>query len=164
MLCSKCGKREATVYISQTVNGIKTEKRLCRECSELENGYTFGAFSANDLFEGVFGGGFVGQKRSAAKKCPVCGLDSYELAKSGRAGCAECYEVFAPELGKIISGIHGTATHKGASPENCAKNAENMKEIARLKKEQQEAIAEQNYERAAELRDMIRTLQDGKEG
>ena len=34
MLCSKCGKNEAMVYFSKTVNGDKTEYNLCHECAD----------------------------------------------------------------------------------------------------------------------------------
>ena len=34
MLCTKCGKNEATVYFSKTINGNKTEQHLCVECSK----------------------------------------------------------------------------------------------------------------------------------
>lgn len=34
MLCTKCGKNEATVYFSQSVNGNKTEFNLCPECAK----------------------------------------------------------------------------------------------------------------------------------
>lgn len=33
MLCNKCGKNEATVYFSQSVNGNKTEYNLCPACA-----------------------------------------------------------------------------------------------------------------------------------
>ena len=38
MLCEKCGKKEAEVYIRNTVNGRETEMNLCRDCAE-EAGY-----------------------------------------------------------------------------------------------------------------------------
>lgn len=34
MLCTKCGKNEATVYFSQNVNGNKTEYNLCPLCAK----------------------------------------------------------------------------------------------------------------------------------
>jgi len=37
MLCTKCGKNEATVYFSQSINGNKTEYNLCPECAKAMN-------------------------------------------------------------------------------------------------------------------------------
>lgn len=33
MLCEKCGKREANVYIKNVINGETTEMHLCGECA-----------------------------------------------------------------------------------------------------------------------------------
>jgi protein arginine kinase activator len=82
-----------------------------------------------------------------------------ELIKSGRPGCAKCYEIFESELDKIITGIHGSARYSGALPGKNAAGAERRKRIEELKKEQQIAINEQNYERAAEIRDEIKALE-----
>lgn len=166
MLCQKCNKNEATVHVRQTVNGVKTEMMLCAGCAGMEGGYSF---FKDDLFSGFFSDSILGMRRSEEqKKCPRCGLTRRELAASGRAGCAACYEFFAPELDKIIYGIHGNARHNGSAPVCHAEQMEKKKKldelknkIEALKKEQQEAIAEQNYEKAAELRDRIRALEEG---
>lgn len=166
MLCTRCKKRDATVYISQTVNGVKSEIRLCSECAKSEDGYT--NIAADSLFSGIFSDGlfnaaFGTPKRVADKQCPLCKMTGRELASSGRVGCAKCYEVFNTELDSIVSGIHGGARHKGTPPEKSAADIEKARLIDKYKKEQQEAIAEQNYERAAELRDMIKALEEGEE-
>lgn len=163
MLCERCKKREATVHISSTVNGVKTEQRLCAECAEKEKAYSLFSFGADNLFSGFFGDSvFAAPSVSEQKKCSLCGMTRRELAKTGRPGCASCYEVFAPELENIIRGIHGNVEYNGALPGRHSENAEKRKKIEALKKEQQAAIAEQNYERAAELRDEIRAMEEGK--
>ncbi len=159
MLCEKCKKREANVFITKTVGGFKSEMRLCSECADKEN-HSFFSFGTDNPFEGFFGDSiFSVPSVSEQKKCPVCGQTRSQLAASGRAGCAKCYEVFEAELGKIIYGIHGNVTHNGAFPGKHAENARKIKEIEALKKEQQAAIAEQDYEKAAVLRDKIRELE-----
>lgn len=163
MLCEKCKKREATVHISSTVNGIKSEQRLCAECAEKENGYSFFSLGADNLFSGFFGDSVFGTPSvSEQKRCTFCGQTKRELAKSGRAGCAKCYEVFGDELERMIHGIHGSARYNGTLPGKHAESAEKRKKIDELKKQQQIAIAEQNYERAAVLRDEIRALEEEK--
>ena len=160
MLCEKCGKREATVHISSTVNGVKTEKRLCSECAEKENGHPFFSLGTDSLFSGFFGQSLFGSADPGVqKKCEFCGQTLAQLVKSGRAGCAKCYETFDSELDKIITGIHGSARYSGALPGNNGKGVERRKRIEDLKKEQLVAINEQNYERAAEIRDEIKALE-----
>ncbi len=161
MLCEKCKKREATVHISSTVNGIKSEQRLCAECAEKEKG--FFSLGVDNLFSGFFGESVFGAPSvNEQKKCTLCGQTKRELAKSGRAGCTKCYDVFGDELERIIHGIHGSARYNGTLPGKHAESAGKRKKIDELKKEQQMAIAEQNYERAAELRDEIRALEEEK--
>ncbi len=163
MLCENCNKREATVIISTAINGIKTQKRLCAECAEKENTMPFFNIGADSLFSGFFGDSvFSARGAGEQKRCSVCGQSRRELAKSGRAGCAKCYEVFSDELDRIIHGIHGSAQYTGTLPGKHSENAEIRKKIQELKNEQQAAISEQNYERAAELRDEIKALENGK--
>jgi protein arginine kinase activator len=165
MLCQRCKKNEATVHFKQTVNGVKSEMLLCSQCAGGEGKYPF---FQDDLFSGFFSDSILGMRRAEdQKKCPACGLTRRELASSGRAGCAKCYEFFAPELDKIIYGIHGNARHNGSVPGTHAERIEKQKQIDAIKdqiealrKEQQEAIAEQNYEKAAELRDKIKALSE----
>ncbi len=163
MFCENCKKREATVFLSTAINGVKTEKRLCSECAEKEKSYTFFPTGTDSLFSGFFGDSvFASAPDGEQKKCPVCKMSRRELAKEGRAGCAECYKVFEGELQRIIHGIHGSAQYSGTLPGKHAQSAEKRRKIDEMKKEQQKAIAEQNYERAAELRDEIKGLE--KEG
>jgi protein arginine kinase activator len=159
MLCEKCKKREASVFITKTVGGVKSEMRLCSECADKENGHPF-FFGMENPFSGFFGESiFSAPSAYERKKCDVCGQTLAELARSGRAGCAKCYEIFESELDKIITGIHGSARYSGALPGKNAAGAERRKRIEELKKEQQIAINEQNYERAAEIRDEIKALE-----
>ena len=163
MLCRKCNKREATVHIKQSLNGKINEMMLCSECAEKENVSPFFAYNADSLFSGFFSDSvFGGNYLRAQKKCPTCGMSGSELAKSGKAGCAKCYDVFADELAKIVYGIHGNACHTGSVPGNRAQQIERQRRIDELKKEQQIAISEQNYEKAAELRDEIRKIESGE--
>jgi len=158
MLCQKCQKNNATVHVKQTVNGVKTEMLLCSECAEKENIGSF--FPSDNLFSGFFSDSiFGGEYLKEQKKCPLCGSTRSDLAKTGRAGCAKCYEVFEEELKKMIYGIHGNAVHTGAVPGKHLADIEKRKEIEQLKKEQQQAVLEQNYEQAAVIRDKIKELE-----
>ncbi len=158
MLCQKCQKNNATVHVKQTVNGVKTEMLLCSECAEKENLGSF--FPSDNLFSGFFSDSiFGGEYLKEQKKCSLCGSTRRDLADKGRAGCAKCYEVFADELKNIIYGIHGNAVHTGSVPGKHLENIEKRKEIERLKKEQQQAVLEQNFEQAAVLRDKIKELE-----
>lgn len=163
MLCQKCNKNTASVHIKQIVNGKMSERMLCSECAEKENVGSF--FNTDSLFSEFFSDSILGMRSIAPQKvCPLCGSTVRELAKSGRAGCAECYNVFADELKRMVYGIHGNAVHCGSAPGKHVEEIEKNKEIEALKKEQEKAILEENYEKAAELRDKIKALENSEKG
>ena len=165
MLCQKCHKNNASVHIKQVINGEVSERMLCAECAEKENlGSFFGA--TDSLFSGFFSDSILGSAGIAEKKiCPLCKSTKRDLARTGRAGCAECYNVFSEELSRIIYGIHGNTTHSGSAPGKHVEELTKRDEIDALKKEQEEAVLSENYEKAAEIRDKIKALENGeKEG
>lgn len=169
MLCEKCGNREATTYFRQTVNGKVTEYRLCDDCAAGVGGAS--------MFGGVDLGYFLGNMfqtsgakapvRSDVTRCEGCGLSYSEIAKRGKIGCAHCYDVFRDQLKPSIENIHGRAGHVGKVPKNFATTQKNKTEdklpdeTAQLKKELDQAIEEQEFEKAAVLRDRIRKAQGG---
>ena len=52
MLCTKCGKRPASVHVEQRLNGQKMEEYLCEECAEALWG--FGTLNLNKVFSSHF--------------------------------------------------------------------------------------------------------------
>ena len=163
MLCQKCHKNNASVHIKQIINGDVSERMLCTDCAEKEKIGSF--FNTDSLFSGFFSDSILGVKPiTEQKKCPLCSSTISELAKTGRAGCAECYNVFSEELKKIVYGIHGNAVHCGSAPGKHVEQLQKNKEIEALKKEQEKAILEENYEKAAEIRDKIRAMENEEGG
>ena len=96
---------------------------------------------------------------SAHDACPVCGMTAGEFRRVGRVGCSNCYSYFADYMPGLIQRIHGNSRHTGKVPvRGEARLAEKQKAV-QLRQELQQAIAEENFERAAELRDAIRNLE-----
>ena len=92
MLCTKCGKRPASVHVEQRLNGQKMEEYLCEECAEALWG--FGTLNLNKVFSSHFGLGAPGPVQT----CPGCGLSLAEFNGTGRLGCSQCYQTFAQQL------------------------------------------------------------------
>lgn len=161
MLCQKCHKRNASVHIKQVINGKITEAELCSECASKDELGGFFNTKSSDLFSGFFSDSIFGNEVVKPQKtCPVCKTTRNDLAVSGRAGCAKCYEVFEDELKKIIYGIHGNALHSASRPGKHEERLKKSREIEALKLEQGKAVEEQNYEKAAEIRDRIKALEN----
>jgi protein arginine kinase activator len=92
-----------------------------------------------------------------AQTCPVCGISFQEFRQVGRLGCPHDYEAFGAELEPLLLNIHGATVHKGKRPKRNASRRQS--EVLRLRREMQEAIDKEEYERASELRDEIRKIE-----
>ena len=55
--------------------------------------------------------------------------------------------------------IHGSSLHRGKIPHRTGGTIELKHEIGMLRQKLQESVAQEEYERAAELRDKIRALE-----
>ena len=96
----------------------------------------------------------------ADEMCPVCKTRLSEVAKSGKAGCSECYTVFRPQLAYMLGRIHSNTQHVGKVSENVSERIKIKKELEALNAQMQSAIAKQDFEQAATLRDQIKALRE----
>ena len=184
MLCEKCGKKEATFYYRENIGGTEKSYKLCADCAaELQKSGEISTVSHGDLFgepfaspltqmqkllggDDLFGSllGLPQKERTAerGKTCPLCGSSFGDIARSGKAGCPRCYTVFEEELLPSLRRIHGRTAHTGQAPARFREENEKKQKITALEAELKEAIRQENYEHAAELRDSLRALrQDG---
>lgn len=74
-------------------------------------------------------------------------------------GCGQCYETFADQLGPLLRKVHSATEHTGKTPKRAAGPLKLKREIQALRRELQAAVAEEDFERAAQLRDRIRELE-----
>lgn len=153
MLCERCHKNQATAVLTQNVNGRTVTEHLCAECAYL-NGFTglFNGFPFGEVLQSM-------SRSSGAKRCEECGTSLDEIAESGRIGCAACYKTFRAELMPTIQNIHGKASHVGKRPNRTHRGLPEKVQIEQLKSDMQQAVANENFEIAARLRDEIRRLQ-----
>ena len=168
MMCQKCNKRPATVYYKETVNSITTKAALCEECAKAA-GIGFNKILGNNIFDfgikSLFANASEDKKLEGEKVCPVCSSTFSQIASSGKPGCSKCYSVFEKELAPTVFKIHGKARHIGKSPLRNGAVKPTTKEdiLASKKKELNEAIELQEFERAAQLRDEIKETEKEKD-
>ncbi len=155
MLCEKCGKREATTHIKKIINGDFSEHHFCSECAQ-EQGYDpFSDGIASEINNML--GGFLGMgvnTLAGTKRCPMCGSSYNDIINSSMVGCENCYKTFYRELLPTIKRIHGNTSHCGRKPAQQAETRESR--IENLKKQLSDAVAAQEFEKAAQLRDKIK--------
>ncbi len=165
MKCQRCNNHEATAFIKKNINGNITELALCSSCAKNSGEFDMN-FGFSDLFSNLFSdfiysnAGFIGEKVT----CPVCKSSFDDIARSGRVGCAKCYEIFNEQLIPTIRNYQRKTIHSGKRPSGKAvmPKSDNKNELQNLESELEKAIQVQNFEYAAELRDKINTLKESE--
>ncbi len=168
MLCQNCGKNEAVTHIKQIVNGEMNETHLCRECAR-HLGYD-DIFSGFDFDFGGFFGSLLGDMMSPrlaaeTERCEKCGCSFNDILRYGKAGCSQCYEKFYDRLIPSIRRIHGQASHTGKIGSGAVKREKTEsahEKIEKLRAEMNKAVSAEDFERAAQLRDEIKAIGEGK--
>lgn len=163
MLCQNCEQNEANVHITRIINGEKTEVFLCEECAEEKGQFSLEseAFSFQNLLSGILNPDVSSSvSREAALKCENCGLKYVEFSETGILGCAECYDQFSERLEPLIKRIQGSSQHEGKVPKRKGGDLRLRNKLNHLREELDQVIAEENFEKAAELRDQIYELED----
>lgn len=176
MKCDACGKNEATVHLTEIVNDKITKLHLCEGCAKAKGAEMEEHFGLSDLLAGLADlGGSAGAEAVAVIKCPTCGFTYQDFKKVGRFGCGDCYEAFKKQLDPLLKRIHGSNRHIGKVPLAAAPSASTapkdikavqqaaaMQDLKTLKVRLEKAIQAEEFEEAARLRDIIRSLESGK--
>jgi protein arginine kinase activator len=104
----------------------------------------------------------AGASRARGPACPHCGHTFNDFKSNGLLGCAGCYEAFAATVAPVIDRAQaGGSRHVGRAPAAAAGARERAEELRKLSRELEQAVAAEQYEQAARLRDRIRGLREG---
>lgn len=172
MLCDNCGKYEASIKLTQIINGKKTEMMICEECGQkmgindinleipIDISNFFGDF---ELEENNIMPINLEVKRT---KCNKCNMTYEEFLGNGKIGCEECYKTFSNKIDTVLKRIQGTDKYIGRK----AKHNENNKikenkandNLEKLQDKLKQAIKEERYEDAAIIRDKINKIKENE--
>lgn len=163
MKCECCQKTEATIHLTQVVDGEIRKLNLCQECAK-ENGIDLNSpISITDVLLGL-GSALPGQAKPNLGEfdlsCSRCQMTRSEFKKRARLGCPECYDAFMGELSALTQAMHHSRQHVGKIPARQGTEARITAQIASLQKDIEMAIAREEYELAANLRDKIKALNE----
>lgn len=168
MKCDLCDKA-AVVHEVTIRNGVKKEIHLCAEHAKA-SGIAIPGYPPVDEVLTQFAISKAGKKKQQRQRkqvltCDACGLTFPEFRKRGVLGCPECYDAFEPQLGPMIERAqNGGGSHAGKCPKRGGASIDRQLQIQRLLREMEEAVAAEQYERAAALRDQLRDLESSIEG
>lgn len=171
MLCDNCHENEANVHYTQIINGEKQEMNLCESCAKKLQGFNMGEdigfgspFSFQNILSGIME--YMNPSQQFVKvqelKCKNCGTTYEDFKRDGLLGCSECYESFRANLNPVIKRVQGNVEHVGKIPRKMGKDIIGKRKLSKLKEDLQKAIANEEYEKAAQIRDMIKSLQSDK--
>jgi protein arginine kinase activator len=158
MNCDYCDK-PAVVHEMTVKNGIKKEVHLCQEHAA-EVGIDLPEQQPiTQLLTHVTISQAPGRRRRERRVCPTCETSYAEFRKTGTLGCPDCYEAFDALLSPLIERAQNGATHHaGKTPRRAGCSIDRQLHVQRLLKELDCAVAAEQYERAAQIRDQICTL------
>jgi protein arginine kinase activator len=158
MLCDVCKCNDATVFLTQIQDGKMQKVNLCDACSKEKGVEDPKSFALADLLLGI-GASEEIEKSALTQKCAVCGFSQADFKKTGRLGCAACYTTFAEGLHTLLKAMHKGTQHVGKVPQRAHRTIELSHRMHTLNENLQKAVAEENYETAASLRDQIKQLE-----
>ncbi len=156
--CDYCDK-PAVVHEVTVKNGLKKEVHLCEEPAR-EAGVVLPSHQPINQMLSQF---LISQtskgKATAKKPCPTCGMTYRRFRQTGNLGCPDCYQAFEEQLAPLIQRAqNGADHHRGKTPRRAGASDDRQLQIRQLIRELDEAVADEKYERAAQLRDRLRGL------
>ena len=162
MLCEMCGLRDAVISYAKFEEDTQVEIHLCQSCLEKklkedlhhihdhEEGFA-------DLIENMLQF-FVESSDVETNTCPTCQRTWLDFKKSGKFGCAHCYDAFKKELLPLLESIQGSTQHCGVVSKSADTIVIQERQLEDLRHELEEAVRKEEYEKAAVLRDRIHDM------
>ena len=154
MKCENCGKNEVTFVYQSNINGKITEKNLCAECAE-KLGYTQKiAAHSQRMMQNFFGNSLFGNSFFDDFFSPVPSLMGRMLENP--------FDDFFADMPALCAAPAQQADQK-KEDDLVGKEEQSrfayMRKLNALKMEMKKAVHQENFERAAELRDEIHALE-----
>lgn len=163
MVCQKCKKQAATVHVTDIAGagGEKRETHLCEQCAiEAQITAPKPVVQVSQMIKAVITAQ-PGAMELASLACPQCKLSFVEFRNNGLLGCPHDYNVFEKHLVPLIERAHeGASHHVGKIPRRLDEPRAPAEDLIRLRAELNKAVLHEQFEKAARLRDRIKTLED----
>jgi protein arginine kinase activator len=162
MLCDVCRERDATVTLTHAVKGEVNVLHLCQRCAADRGIETTVSTPLKNMIADYLPA--VQAQAVAAQvdsiRCAFCSMSLADFRESGRLGCASCYTTFDQSLRALLRRVHGNAKHVGRQYESPpADLLHEVTALGELRERLRRAIAQEEFEQAAQLRDQIRGME-----
>lgn len=162
MICNVCTQQEATIHLTEIINDQMMEVHLCEACAQ-EKGTDFKThFHFGDLLGNLSGAqkpAAPGVPAAETVRCPECATSYEEFAKSGRLGCATCYQGLSAVLLPLIKRVQRSSHHVGKQPARLATPDKAVYDLRLLQEKLRKSVEMEAFEDAAKLRDEIKCME-----
>lgn len=160
MQCQICKNNQATIHLTEIVEGARTEMHLCESCAQQEGFTVKSQIPINELLANLLATQPEEQNLFADSEnelaCPACGFTLGQFAQKAVLGCPDDYHVFEKSLLPLIQKAHnGKTVHCGKIPSKVPIDDRKKIKLTTLQQELESAVKTENYELAAEIRDKI---------
>lgn len=170
-LCEECGVNEACYTISVMMGGEITQRHLCADCMAKMN-MNLAAGNVKHLLSAIMSAITGSVEEAAANSvapeedmiCERCNTTLSQFTKSGKLGCPQCYKAFREQLTPMLQQIHGRVQHAGRKPLDDEGAQRRRAVYDRLSRQLEQAVAVEDFETAAILRDQLRHLSNAEGG
>ncbi|MER3415778.1 MAG: hypothetical protein C4297_06140 [Gemmataceae bacterium] len=154
--CQSCAK-PATIHLTEIEpDGTRKEIHLCQACAEDRHLVSKQELHLPAIVHALLGA-HVGRaaEELARLRCPACGIKFMEFRTAGRLGCPLDYDLFRQGLLPLLDKLHRHVAHRGKRPHK-RHSLQWQREVLELRTQLRRAVEQEDYERAARLRDQLR--------
>lgn len=160
MQCQICNNKDATIHLTEITDGTRSEMHICEQCAAEQGIAVKSHIPINELLSSLLAAQPTDDEFSDPNEqkaaCPTCGFTLEQFRKEGVLGCPHDYDVFAKSLQPLIEKAHcGKVSHCGKMPSKTSMDTKKQVELLSLRQKLDNAVQNEDYELAAELRDKI---------
>ena len=166
MKCEICNNNEAIVHVQQIIGNEEINVHICEKCA-FEKGISNNPSDALDVSLKDLVAGLVDlsilKRRKDVSTCPGCETSIKNIRKKGALGCPQCYSVFQKEISRLVEEECEDTQYTGRLPVNIENQKKLLENQTNLQHDLEAAIANEDYEKAAMIRDQLSKLEQKRE-
>jgi len=166
MKCSICKADNAIIHIREYSETGLRKINLCLECA-IKKGLSAPSENLDNLLAKIISNVFNinasyknlrGSRRSLKLVCPSCGKTVNDFSSNLEVGCPVCYDVFEDIIDLLIFNQNNSLNYLGKLPETLNKLNLQKSNLKQLKKNLKKHVQEEDFAKAATVRDEIKKL------
>lgn len=157
MKCQFCKEKEATIYIQELFGNDSININVCDDCASKYNIIEdYLNLKSSDSFQNIK----LKKKTNRIKnieqtECSYCGYHITDYFDTLSLSCPNCYSEFKATIKNTVKNIHSKNKHKNYRSKEYIKLLKKENKIKQLEIKLNDLIREEEYEKAASVRDII---------